>query len=181
MLCISPSMKPCGGQTNKPKQVQIKQSTLAPFINLGLLQLDWPSLFDVLWCIQLSGAVRSHQTGRQRRYSAPELLQPPQRASGEMHWYAGKTSSISSPSESLRGFPCNSIRHIYSCIPSASPLPKHPWGSEPTLSSNTSSGSESNISIREEGGKRFAVLISTQRSTEGKYFLTNRLVLLLRF
>lgn len=127
--------------------------------------MDWPSLFAFLWCIQLSGAVRSHQTGRQRRYSAPELLKPPQRASGEIYWYAGKTRSISSPSKLLRGFPCNPIRHIYSCIPSTSQLSKHPWGPEPTLSSNKPSGSESNISIR-KGGKKASPCWSALRDQQ---------------
>ena len=58
----------------------------------------------------------------QTRYSAPELLRPPHRASGEMYWYAGKTSSISSSSKSQRGFPCNTIRHIYSTRARAHPL-----------------------------------------------------------
>lgn len=48
VLRISPSTKLCGAQTNKAKQVQIKQSTLAPFIQLGLLQLVWPHVFDAL-------------------------------------------------------------------------------------------------------------------------------------
>lgn len=96
-----------------------------------------------------------------------------------MYWYAGKTSSISSPSESQRGFPCNPIRHVYSSTP---PSPKHPWGPAPTPSSNKPPGSESNISIRRRREKKgFTVLISAQRSTEGKYSLTNHVMLLLRF
>lgn len=61
-----------------------------------------------------------------------------------------------------------------------------PRGPEPTPSSNKPSGSESNISIRGGGGrggekKGFNVLISTQRSAEGKYSLGNHVMLLFRF
>lgn len=43
-----------------------------------------------------------------------------------MYWYAGKTSSISSPSELLRGFPCNPICHIYSNPQTSTRARAHP-------------------------------------------------------
>lgn len=49
-----------------------------------------------------------------------------------MYWYAGKTSSISSPSKSQRGFPCNPICHIYSSPPHPPTPSKHPRGPKPT-------------------------------------------------
>lgn len=93
-----------------------------------------------------------------------------------MFWYAGKTSSISSPSKSQRGFPCNPIRHIYSS-------PQTSTRAEPTPSSNKPSGSEPNISIikKKKKKKGFTVLIRAQRSAEGKYSLTKHVMFLFRF
>lgn len=83
VLRISPSTKLCGAQTNKAKQVQIKQSTLAPFIQLGLLQLVWPHVFDALWWDQRCGSGRIPSGGQtEGRYSAPELLKQVGRCAG---------------------------------------------------------------------------------------------------
>lgn len=97
--CISSGMKLCGRQTNKAKQVQIKQSTLAPFINWA--SYSWtglPSLtgFDGRGSVVQSDPIISADlTQIQCTWAGLKL---PQRRSGEMCWYAGKTSSISGPS-----------------------------------------------------------------------------------
>lgn len=110
-----------------------------------------------LWLPLMRRAVRCSQIPShgqtERWYSAPELLRPPPRASGEMWWYAGKTFSISSSSKSQRGFSYNATRRVYS-TPSKHPreLRAHPP-----------------LQTRKQG---FATPIWALRSTEGNCSLT---------
>lgn len=105
--------------------------------------MDWPPLFDSLWCVQPCGAVGSHQT---RRHNGDTVHLS--------YWshhreQVGRCTGMQEKPALFQAL--RNRREGFLVIPPVIFTP--PRGPEPTPSSNKPSGSESNISIRGGGGR----------------------------